>query len=286
MTDDDFLRAVAASPDDDTPRLVYADWLDEAGDDAGRARAELIRAQCELERDPPPGRRKELGARVEQLLKTLRKSWPKPLPSGRQPKVEFRRGFPEQVTMSALWFVGAAPVLFHRVPTLRAGRFPNASNEVRGPLGLAGCPHLARLAEVDLHDMCSCGRCRIGDELRELFVSPHVANLSALNVAGDRLDAAAVRVLAESPHLGRLRSLGLAGNAVGPAGGRVLAGSPLGGGLARLDLSNNRLGDVGGRAFAAADRPGPWGLLDLRGNGIGPAVAKRLRERFGKAVRV
>src|SRR5213082_997433 len=35
------LRAIAAAPDDDTPRLVYADWLDERGTtDADRARAE------------------------------------------------------------------------------------------------------------------------------------------------------------------------------------------------------------------------------------------------------
>lgn len=37
-------RAVCASPADDTPRLVYADWLEEHGDPA---RAEFIRLQCE-----------------------------------------------------------------------------------------------------------------------------------------------------------------------------------------------------------------------------------------------
>ena len=44
-----FLRAIAAVPDDDTPRLVYADWLDEhAASDADRARAEFIRLSCGL----------------------------------------------------------------------------------------------------------------------------------------------------------------------------------------------------------------------------------------------
>src|SRR4051812_21677721 len=39
------LRQVAREPDDDAPRLVYADWLE----DHGRAeRAELIRAQVRL----------------------------------------------------------------------------------------------------------------------------------------------------------------------------------------------------------------------------------------------
>ena len=40
-----FLEAILAAPADDTPRLIYADWLDEHGDPD---RAEFIRVQCEL----------------------------------------------------------------------------------------------------------------------------------------------------------------------------------------------------------------------------------------------
>jgi len=39
------LAAIRAAPDDDAPRLVYADWLDEHGE---MERAEFIRVQCEL----------------------------------------------------------------------------------------------------------------------------------------------------------------------------------------------------------------------------------------------
>lgn len=46
-----FHKAIAASPDDDLPRLVYADWLDEHG--RGEM-AELIRVQCEADRDAMP----------------------------------------------------------------------------------------------------------------------------------------------------------------------------------------------------------------------------------------
>jgi uncharacterized protein (TIGR02996 family) len=42
-----FLAAITASPDDDTPRLVFADWLQEHGEDE---RAEFIRVQCEIAR--------------------------------------------------------------------------------------------------------------------------------------------------------------------------------------------------------------------------------------------
>lgn len=42
---DALLAAVIANPDDDTPRLVMADWFQENGDED---RAEFIRVQCEL----------------------------------------------------------------------------------------------------------------------------------------------------------------------------------------------------------------------------------------------
>src|SRR5436190_13556603 len=38
------LRSICAEPDDDAPRLVYADWLEERGD----PRADYIRAECLL----------------------------------------------------------------------------------------------------------------------------------------------------------------------------------------------------------------------------------------------
>jgi uncharacterized protein (TIGR02996 family) len=51
------LKAIAAAPHDDAPRLVYADWLDEHAAElpkkereATAARAEIIRVQCELAR--------------------------------------------------------------------------------------------------------------------------------------------------------------------------------------------------------------------------------------------
>ena len=42
-----FLQDIIASPEDDVPRLVYADWLQEHGQ---ADRAEFIRVQCALAR--------------------------------------------------------------------------------------------------------------------------------------------------------------------------------------------------------------------------------------------
>src|ERR1041385_6917015 len=50
LTRSTLFRAVCDSPDDDLPRLVFADYLDECGD---RDRAEFIRLQCQLARMQP-----------------------------------------------------------------------------------------------------------------------------------------------------------------------------------------------------------------------------------------
>lgn len=56
MTDrQSFIEAIKADPEDDAPRLIYADWLDGVGDMTPREflnpeRAEFIRVQCELAR--------------------------------------------------------------------------------------------------------------------------------------------------------------------------------------------------------------------------------------------
>jgi uncharacterized protein (TIGR02996 family) len=49
------LAAVVANPEEDTPRLVYADWLQERGDKAAGdvERADYIRTQIKIARTPP-----------------------------------------------------------------------------------------------------------------------------------------------------------------------------------------------------------------------------------------
>jgi uncharacterized protein (TIGR02996 family) len=42
-----FRRAILENPADNTPRLVYADWLDEFGTETDQARAAFVRAQVE-----------------------------------------------------------------------------------------------------------------------------------------------------------------------------------------------------------------------------------------------
>lgn len=43
-----FLEAIIADPDDDAVRLIFADWLEEQSDPVKNARGEFIRVQIEL----------------------------------------------------------------------------------------------------------------------------------------------------------------------------------------------------------------------------------------------
>lgn len=86
-TEHQLLQAVIDDPFEDGPRLTYAAWLHEHGD---AARAELIRLQCEMERDQ---------TRINQLLAENGKRWAEPYDQRSVFVQSFRRGFPEDLSV-------------------------------------------------------------------------------------------------------------------------------------------------------------------------------------------
>ncbi len=108
------LAAIYANPDEDTPRLVYADWLDEHDQPE---RAEFIRVQIELakQEDTTTEEFQRLSSRESELEVAQRERWKMEFePFG---DVRFARGFPD---FSAAR--DAEPddfALLRRVPTLR-----------------------------------------------------------------------------------------------------------------------------------------------------------------------
>jgi uncharacterized protein (TIGR02996 family) len=88
MSDEDaFVHSILNNPDDDVPRLVFADWLEEHG---RASHAELIRVQCELARLPKrsrepkaKARREKLAAREKELLRQPEffPTWPAGIPT-------------------------------------------------------------------------------------------------------------------------------------------------------------------------------------------------------------
>lgn len=106
-----FLRAIVANPDDDLPRLIFADWLAVHGEPE---RAEFIRVQCELAADYPFGPmltvtgRESLRRRERELWYPNRQQWVNQmLPSPRVLEAQaacqigsWRSGFVAEVTIS------------------------------------------------------------------------------------------------------------------------------------------------------------------------------------------
>lgn len=264
---DELLAEILARPDDDAPRLVYADWLEEH---AELDRATMIREQCTLARVPKYDARWPAHwtwARAHQHAAPLAE-----LPPGlRWHPFAYRRGFAERM------YVEDPDALHRLAPTTpisvldvdaRAEKFaldrllawPGLAHvtRVEFSLGGFGAKHIAmlddapNLAHVDtlvfefdgLRDVAALLRARV------------VQQLARLDIHSNAFAASAFR---DVPALPRLRRLALTQDQMSPAHAQAIAGDALPN-LARLDISGNpQLGVGGWRAIATA----PWRLEHL-----------------------
>ena len=79
LDDSSFVQVIALNPDDDGPRLLYADYLDEKGTVESAARAEFIRVQCALAAiSGEPDNQAPLQSRERALLSEYWAAWVKP----------------------------------------------------------------------------------------------------------------------------------------------------------------------------------------------------------------
>src|SRR5690348_6367266 len=106
----EFWQAILTQPHDDTPRLVYADWLEERGEPL----AEFIRLQCQLaERTSVAEFR--IGSREHHLLSEHSREWAGAICDD----VEwwsFHRGFIEEVSLTTEQLARRADDLFRHAP--------------------------------------------------------------------------------------------------------------------------------------------------------------------------
>jgi uncharacterized protein (TIGR02996 family) len=273
--EEEFLQAIIAEPDDDGPRLVFADWLEERGD----PRAEFIRVQCELASRPArDGRRPGWEAREKALLAQHGKAWLGPL-AGLVTAWEFRRGFVEQITISATNLLEHVSLIFGCAP-LRRLRLEHARGLVAD---LAALPPLARLAGLDFGPRqagLSFGPHRVGDDdLRALASSPHLAPLTELRLDDNGVGPDGVRALVGSRSLTRLKVLDLSGNPIGDAGVQLLAAWPHAAGLSLLSIGRVSLGAASVQALLTSRFLPRRVNLDVP---VLPAGQRRaLEERFG-----
>ncbi len=272
--EDAFLHDILAHPDDDAPRLIYADWLDEHNDPRG----EFIRIQCALAQlsDEDP-RRWPLELREQELLREHQTKWlPKDIGNA---SFTLHRGFVERIVLSPEQFVSDADLIFEQAPIRQLhlhNRVLVRRQHSNSPLArVASSRHLSQIQRLCLSDFNLSRR-----ELREFLSSPNLrqltelqfwrrvvesdgvcelpvgivhdltevpcgTNLTTLHLTATGLTIDALRVLANSPSLANLRELNVAENRLTHAAATVLAEGRLLSQLEKLYLDSNLLGDAG-----------------------------------------
>jgi uncharacterized protein (TIGR02996 family) len=213
-TRDALSAAIIAHPDEDTPRLAYADHIEEHGDSP---RAEFIRLQCKLatmnEWDDGCTAAE---VRCRRLL-TEHPEWLDPVRAfndnllrqagslqhhrGAGPHSVFVRGFPGVTAADAEWFARQYADLFATFPVRGAG-FSMESAEARA--ALADCAGLARLAGLGIS---MWGEEREGFEV--LARCKHLSDLKRLEVYSECLNADPLEALLRAPQFAALESFAL-----------------------------------------------------------------------------
>jgi uncharacterized protein (TIGR02996 family) len=197
------LDDICANPDDDAPRLVYADWLEENG---RPERAEFIRVQLALAGPEADGhRRGELRRREQELRQAHGDEWLQPLRELLGPKStpRFERGFPAQLALGVRQFTDHAEELFRLAPAQDVKLLRLKQSNLK-PAELAASPHLGRLRTLDLN-----GSQIEDDDLAALLFSPHLGNLRALRIGGNEVGQLTARALVRPGGLTGLKELSL-----------------------------------------------------------------------------
>ena len=252
MTDHDALyRSICAHPADDTPRLVYADWLEEHD---RPEEAEFIRLECRLGSiTPDDPDYTDLLERADELRLLLRLHVPGPdvkLAGGLQVRGgewwwgHTARGFPRYLEFFGHDHPGLKPIrvmvaalekAFTKVPTrwlvVRSITTPQLAELLRQPV----------IAKLDLLTLVIQGGNEAPDEVCQLIADcQYLGDLRGLCLEFP-VDDAGVRRLGQARALSRLRWLAMEQCASLTAGGiRALGASDWFRGLIQISLNELR----------------------------------------------
>ena len=258
-----FLATIAATPDDDLPRLVFADWLDEHDDSD---RAEFIRVQCELARPEVTVRHPALREREAALLAANRTRWEVPGLRGRQ---TFHRGFIESIETAAVDLLAAIEDVTS-MTVLRSLRLVAADGLTTE---LAPLPLLARIESLDIgnNSFGAAGR------LAALLNGGRFDRLRSLSLRNNQLWPWHLEELVRCRVVSQLTRLDLSGNPIGDAGAEILAGSSALDGLSELIVPSFQIEyeycihSTGANAIANSRHLKRLRVLDLGDQFIGDA---------------
>jgi uncharacterized protein (TIGR02996 family) len=288
-----FLRTIVADPDNDVPRLVYADWLDEHGQPE---RAEFIRVQIELARCPRTHRDYErLAERDRQLRAEWEEQWRKELPDlAGLNWCWFTRGFVEEIHaqlvvdrdrvpdlataractplrrlhLSSILMDGLATLLDHDTLDWVRDFLLNVSGCVDSLLRWLSTPAAQKLERLRF----STQGCSPAD-VQRLLSAPQLARVPALEWTWFPPNESVVQHLAPLPALANLQALRVSwqGRAdlslhIGDLGVQMLAAVPSLPRLRELDLGSANLSPAGFAALARLPALRHLTTLELRVN--------------------
>jgi uncharacterized protein (TIGR02996 family) len=189
-----FLDEIIANPDDDVPRLIYADWLEEQGNPRG----EFIRVQCELAMlKKTQVRYRELRAREQELWESHGLEWVKGFPFSLR-RCVFRRGFIEESAVALSYFVRNWSKICRLTP-LRHVTFTQVRDQLKI---LEDCPGLEMLRSIRLKNAYP------NVNTQPLARSPHLKNIETIM---GRWSNSGLIELSKSSAVGNLRTLILEG---------------------------------------------------------------------------
>lgn len=239
-THESFMAAILANPEDDAPRLVYADFLEKSGIPEHVARAEFIRLQIELARLPkkdPQWKKRE--ARAIQLFEKHRRAWQAGFPQEAY-KDQFGlcyyvRGFLQSIHTSFEAFPTIAAAVFPREPSTDVSFWnvtPETDNQIRL---VAESPHL-----LQVHKLTAENGQLVAAAL-PMLRSPYLANVRYLDVPGNTFDETIFEALTSVAHLAKLQNLNIFYNNLNPAVIRMLFMSTCLKSLKYLNISHNRI---------------------------------------------
>lgn len=207
-----FLHAICENPDEDTPRLAFADYLDERGDSVNAAWAELIRVQVALARGAGEDRER-FAARDRELSRAITFPWPGRLGIPQWLRWEnWSRGFPLTVS-------GIAAVVREGRPAF-AGRIPLREFNLRDCIDtdlkdFATWPELALVRKLGVWTESE----RITDRgFLALARSPHLNNLERLRMQWVSITEEAVVEFLNSPYMQQVISVKIVGGSLGLSG--------------------------------------------------------------------
>jgi uncharacterized protein (TIGR02996 family) len=255
---DAFLRTIVANPDDDAPRLVYADWLDETEDRANADRAEFIRLQIRLESLPADDpQRPKLAKREKALLKKYAKKWAKPFRDILW-WWSFGRGFLEgAAVMTERMSDNFTPLfrdLIERTPLREVTLFQQTGDVA---CLLPAAPLMKRLRSFRVRGAVFLSES--GSNLRTLFESEHLSGLTCLEIEGGRngsfFGPRILSAILHSPVLKNLTELSVSNylTDLHPTVLRTLARSPSLANLTRLNLGDTTLDRAALRGILRSD---------------------------------